>query len=116
MIIGPTTMTRKLCGRLLAICAVCISVAVVTISLSLSAHDSGAADALMLRLMSTHNGPGAALALIKNGSIVLEKGYGFRDLAAHGWQSCIAQRSRWGGLETGRSCREPALCAWLAHR
>ena len=83
MIIGPKAMTRKLCGRLLAICAVCISVAVVTISLSLSAHDSGAADALMLRLMSTHNVPGAALALIKDGSIVLEKGYGFRDLAAH---------------------------------
>jgi CubicO group peptidase (beta-lactamase class C family) len=32
--------------------------------------------------MSTHNVPGAALALIKDGSIVLEKGYGFRDLAA----------------------------------
>ena len=76
-------MTRKLCGRLLAICAVCISVAVLTISPSLSAHDSGTADVLMLRLMSTHNVPGAALALIKDGSIVLEKGYGFRDLAAH---------------------------------
>jgi len=74
-------MTRNLCGRLLAICAVCV--AVVTVSPSLSAHDSGTADALMLRLMSTHNGPGAALALIKNGSIVLDKGYGFRDLAAH---------------------------------
>ena len=114
MIIGPKTMTRNLCGRLLAICAVCA--AVVTVAPSLSAHNSGTADALMLRLMSTHNVPGTALALIKNGSIVLEKGYGFRDLAAHGWQSCIAQRSRWGGLETGRSCREPALCAWLAHR
>ena len=55
---------------------------VLTISPSLSAHDSGTADVLMLRLMSTHNGPGAALALIKNGSIVLDKGYGFRDLAA----------------------------------
>ena len=33
--------------------------------------------------MSTHNVPGAALALIKDGSIVLEKGYGFRDLATH---------------------------------
>jgi CubicO group peptidase (beta-lactamase class C family) len=43
----------------------------------------GHSDALMLRLMSTHNVPGAALALIKDGSIVLEKGYGFRDLAAH---------------------------------
>jgi len=31
-------------------------------------------DALMLRVMSTHNVPGAALALIKDGNIVLEKG------------------------------------------
>ena len=37
----------------------------------------------MLRLMSTDNVPGAALALIKEGRIVLEKGYGFRDLATH---------------------------------
>src|SRR6187200_704524 len=29
------------------------------------------------------NVPGAALALIKHGDIVLEQGYGFRDLAAH---------------------------------
>lgn len=33
--------------------------------------------------MATDNVPGAALALIKDDSIVLEKGYGFRDLAAH---------------------------------
>jgi CubicO group peptidase (beta-lactamase class C family) len=33
--------------------------------------------------MSTYNVPGAALALIKDRSIVLEKGCGFRDLAAH---------------------------------
>jgi len=31
--------------------------------------------------MSTDNVPGVALALIKDGAIVLEKGYGFRDLA-----------------------------------
>ena len=47
------------------------------------AADVDAADALMLRLMSTDNVPGAALALIKDGRIVLEKGYGFRDLATH---------------------------------
>jgi CubicO group peptidase (beta-lactamase class C family) len=35
----------------------------------------------MLRLMSIDNVSGAALALIKDGNIVLEKGYGFRDLA-----------------------------------
>jgi len=33
--------------------------------------------------MSMDNVPGAALALIKDGRIVLEKGYGFRDLATH---------------------------------
>jgi len=51
-----------------------------TISASVSAADFRAADALMLRLMSMYNVPGAALALIKDGRIVLETGYGFRDL------------------------------------
>ena len=37
----------------------------------------------MLSLMSTYNVPGAALALIRNDAIVLEKGYGFRDLGTH---------------------------------
>ena len=37
----------------------------------------------MLRLMATYNVPGAALGLIKKGEIVLEKGYGFRDLGSH---------------------------------
>jgi len=76
-------MNRSWCGRPLATCAVCIAVAVVTLAASVSAADFSSSDALMLRLMSTHNVPGAALALIKDGSIVLEKGYGFRDLAAH---------------------------------
>jgi CubicO group peptidase (beta-lactamase class C family) len=80
VMIGAKTMTRNLCSRLLTICAVSISVAVVTISPSLSAPDSGIADALMLRLMSTYKVSGAALALIKDGGILLEKGYGFRDL------------------------------------
>jgi CubicO group peptidase (beta-lactamase class C family) len=71
------------CGRRLAICAVGIAVAVGALSPSVSAAKFAATDTLMLHLMSTYNVPGAALALIKDGSIVLEKGYGFRDLAAH---------------------------------
>jgi CubicO group peptidase (beta-lactamase class C family) len=81
--IGAKTMNRSWYGRPLAICAVGIAVAVVTLAASVSAADFSASDALMLRLMSTHNVPGAVLALFKDGSIVLEKGYGFRDLAAH---------------------------------
>src|SRR5271167_1802032 len=73
-------MIRRRCGRLLTTCAVGIVVAVVTISASLSAPDFRTADGLMLRLMSTYSVPGAALALIKDGKVVLEKGYGFRDL------------------------------------
>ena len=80
--IGAETMNRSWCGRLLAMCAVGIAVAVVTLAASVSATDFSDFDARMLRLMSTHNVPGAALALIKDDSIVLEKGYGFRDLAA----------------------------------
>ena len=83
MMIGAKTMNRSWCGRPLAICAVGIAVAVVTLAASVSAADFSASDALMLRLMSAHNVPGSALALIKDGSIVLGKGYGFRDLAAH---------------------------------
>src|SRR5215471_258502 len=75
-------MSWSWCGRQLAMCAGGIAVAVVTLAASVSAADFSTTDALMLRLMSTHNVPGAALALIKDGSIVLEKGYGFRDLAA----------------------------------
>ena len=82
MMIGAKTMNRSWCGRPLAICAVGIAVAVVTLAASVSAADFSASDALMLRLMSRHNVAGSALALIKDGSIVLEKGYGFRDLAA----------------------------------
>jgi len=80
---GSKTMNRSWCGRPLAICEVGIAVAVVTLAASVSAAEFPASDALMLRLMSTHNVPGAALALIEDGSIVLEKGYGLRDLAAH---------------------------------
>ena len=76
-------MIRRRCGHLLAICAVSIFVAVVTVSASLSAPDFPTADALMLRLMSRYNVPGAVLALIKDGRIVLERGYGLRDLEAN---------------------------------
>jgi CubicO group peptidase (beta-lactamase class C family) len=76
-------MIRNWFGCLLAVCAVSIAVAVVTRSESLSAADLPAADDLMAHLISTDNVAGAALALIKHGRIVLEKGYGFRDLEAH---------------------------------
>ena len=76
-------MIRSWCGRLLAICAVSIAVAVMTASASVSAEDFRAADALMPRLMLMYNVPGAALALIKDGRIVLESGYGLRDLVTH---------------------------------
>jgi hypothetical protein len=55
VMIGAKTMIRSLCRRLLTICAVIISIAVVTISPSLSAPDFDTADALMLRLLSTYN-------------------------------------------------------------
>jgi CubicO group peptidase (beta-lactamase class C family) len=74
-------VVRSWCGRLLALCAIGIAVAITTHIPSLWA-DLPAADALMLPLMAADNVPGAALALIKDGSIVLEKGYGSRDLAA----------------------------------
>ena len=80
MMIAVETMIWSWCGRLLAACAVGIAAAVVMIPGSALEADFSAADALMLRLMSTDNVPGAALALIKDGEIVLEKGYGFRDL------------------------------------
>jgi len=82
-VIGAETMIWGWCGRLLAACAVGVGVGVVTIPASVSGADLNAADALMLRLMSMDDVPGAALALIKDGRIVLEKGYGVRDLTAH---------------------------------
>jgi CubicO group peptidase (beta-lactamase class C family) len=75
-------MIRSWRRRLLAVCAACMSVAVVTMTHSVWAAELPAADALMLRLMAMDNVPGATLALMKDGNIVLEKGYGFRDLAA----------------------------------
>lgn len=53
------------------------------IAASLSAAEIASVEAMMPRLMSADNVPGAALALIKDGAIVLERGYGFRDLATH---------------------------------
>ena len=81
--IGPKMMIRSWRGRLLAACAVCVAVAVVTKSHSVPAADLPAADDLMLRLMSMDNVSGVALALIRDGRIVLEKGYGFRGLESH---------------------------------
>jgi len=76
-------MIRNLCGRLLKTCAVSVVVAAVTVSQTASASEFPNIDDLMLRLMSRDNVPGAAVALVKDGSIVLEKGYGFRDLEGH---------------------------------
>jgi CubicO group peptidase (beta-lactamase class C family) len=77
-------MIRAWYGRLLAGCAVGIGVAVAAAPRAVPAADFPfTADALMLRLMSIDNVPGAALALIKGGEVVLEKGYGFRDLATY---------------------------------
>lgn len=77
--IGAQTMIQSWRCHLLAACALSMAVA----SEPVSAADFGAADTLMLHLMSTHHVPGAALALIKDGRIVLERGYGFRDLETH---------------------------------
>ena len=74
-------MIRSWCGRLLAICAVCLTVSFERTSHAVLTADFPAVDDLMGRLMSTANVPGVVLALIRDGKIVLEKGYGFRDLA-----------------------------------
>jgi CubicO group peptidase (beta-lactamase class C family) len=80
---GAKTMIRGWCGRLLAASVVIIGVSFAAISDSASAKDFRSTDALMLRLMSMYNVRGAALALIKGGRIVLERGYGVRELATH---------------------------------
>ena len=74
-------MIRYWHRRLLRASAVCVAAAVVTMSYRLSATELPGADALMLPLMAMDGVPGAALALIKDGNVVLKKGYGFRDLA-----------------------------------
>ncbi len=79
-------MARGPCSRVLAACVLGTMVAVGTMRIPVRAEDTvdlRAVDALMLRLMSMYGVPGAALALIKDGRIVLEKGYGFRDLETH---------------------------------
>jgi CubicO group peptidase (beta-lactamase class C family) len=78
--------TRSPCGCPLRVCLVSIAIAAAIIpapSKALEAVNIDAIDALMLSLMSVDNVPGAALALIKDGRIVLERGYGFRDLETH---------------------------------
>lgn len=76
-------MIRSWRSRLLAARAVCVVVAFVTTSHSVPAADFPAADDLIARLMSADNVSGVALALIKDGRILLEKGYGLRDLESH---------------------------------
>src|ERR1700739_162419 len=74
-------MLHYLESRLLATCATSIVVAVATVSHTGSASEFLAAVDLILNLMSTENVHGAAVALIKDGGIVLEKGYGVREIA-----------------------------------
>ena len=79
-------MRAVLRGCLLTACLVGVVIAVVTFPAPLRAadpRDARAVDALIARQMSTYHVPGAALALIQDGRVVLEKGYGFRDLATN---------------------------------
>jgi len=73
-------MIRRLCGRLLATCAVSTVAAAVAATQAVSASEFSDADDLIRGLMSRETVHGVALALIKDGRIVLEKGYGLRDL------------------------------------
>jgi CubicO group peptidase (beta-lactamase class C family) len=66
-----------------AIVAAGLAVALATEASVGSAAKLSSVDGLMLRFMAADNVPGAALALVKAGTIVLEKGYGCRDLATH---------------------------------
>jgi len=75
-------MIRNWWRRRLVVGTLRIAVGAASMAGSASAADSVAADELMLRLMSKYDVPGVALALIKDGGVVLERGYGFRDLAA----------------------------------
>jgi CubicO group peptidase (beta-lactamase class C family) len=77
---------RSLLGCLLTACLVGVVIAVVTVPAPLHAadpRDARAVDALIARQMSTYHVPGAALALIQDRRVVLEQGYGFRDLATN---------------------------------
>jgi CubicO group peptidase (beta-lactamase class C family) len=79
-------MTEGRGSRVLTVCVLVTSIAAGAVGLSVRATehlDVHAVDALMLHLMSKYNVPGAALGLIKDGQIVLEKGYGLRDLETH---------------------------------
>jgi CubicO group peptidase (beta-lactamase class C family) len=71
-------MPPRALRRLLA-----VAVALLTATPAVAAADDSAVDRVILRLMSIDNVPGAAVALVKDGKIVLEKGYGLRDLATH---------------------------------
>jgi CubicO group peptidase (beta-lactamase class C family) len=71
--------TRNLSRRLLATSAVAIVVAIATASHTLPASEVSVAGDLIPRLMPKENVSGAAVALIKDGRIVLAEGYGVRD-------------------------------------
>jgi CubicO group peptidase (beta-lactamase class C family) len=74
------------CGRALRAVLLSLSLVIGLIEVparAAEAIDVQAADSLMLSLMATYGVPGAALALIQDGHVVLTKGYGFRDLASH---------------------------------
>ena len=73
-------VTRRWWASLLAGYALSIAIAAALIEASALAADFDAVDALMAHLMPMHDVPGAAVALIKDGRIVLQKGYGFRDV------------------------------------
>jgi CubicO group peptidase (beta-lactamase class C family) len=73
-------------GRVMAAWTLAIGVAVGAISTAARAEapvDTQAVDTLMLDLIARYDVPGAAVALIKRGGVVLEKGYGFRHLTTH---------------------------------
>lgn len=79
-------MSSSLCGRLLAASLIGVAVAVAAFPAPQRAADpmnARAVDTLILSLMAENHVPGAALALIKDGRVVFEKGYGFRDLETH---------------------------------
>ena len=78
-------MARHRWGQLLALCLLTILIAAGGCPVRTYARDSidvAPTDTLVQRLMAMYRVPGAALALIKGGRIVFEKGYGYRDLAA----------------------------------
>jgi CubicO group peptidase (beta-lactamase class C family) len=76
-------MSERRGSRVFAVCVLVATIVVEAIGVPVRGTDNvdvHAVDAMMLHLMAEYNVPGAAVALIKDGRIVLEQGYGFRDL------------------------------------